>query len=141
LDVGETIDLVFGAPQGEPDGGRHYILQTAGYYLLFAGKLPGGRAPDGLPAAFRLRAASPNPVSSWTRLRFELPRTTHVRLNVYDVSGRAVATLLDETRPAGYHAAIGDGRGSDGRTVSAGHYFARMEAGGESQTEKFVFIK
>jgi flagellar hook assembly protein FlgD len=64
-----------------------------------------------------------------------------VRIQIYDVAGRAVATLLDGTRPAGYHGVFWDGSRIDGGRASAGIYFARMEAGSEVQTTKFVLVQ
>jgi hypothetical protein len=143
LDVGETIDLVFEAPDAPPNGTRRYLFDASGYYLLFEGKT-GSERPvmaGGLPHRFLLRPAAPNPGTDVVRFRYELPEATSVRIQIYDVTGRAVATLLDGTRPAGYHGVVWDGSRIDGGRASAGIYFARMEAGNEVQTTKFVLVQ
>ena len=62
-------------------------------------------------------------------------------LRVFDVSGRLVTTLLDEHRPAGEHVARWDGRDARGATAASGLYFARLEAGGRTETRKMVLMK
>jgi hypothetical protein len=56
---------------------------------------------DGRPESFRLLGAYPNPFNPTVNIRFEVPQVTHVRLAVFDVLGREVATLMDETVAAG----------------------------------------
>jgi flagellar hook assembly protein FlgD len=64
-----------------------------------------------------------------------------VSLAVYDVNGHFVATLLDENRDAGQHAARWDGRDARGRASSSGVYFVRLEANGSTETRKMVLLK
>jgi hypothetical protein len=142
LDVGEDVDLVFETPTRVAQGRLQYIFLAKGYYLLNAGKAvpPGSPPRAAAPIALRLSPASPNPGAGSTRFRMELPSSMRVRLRIYDVLGRAVATLLDGQLPPGYHGSVWDGM-TQGRRASAGVYFARMEAGGETQTRKFVLLK
>lgn len=53
----------------------------------------------------------------------------HVRVEIYDVLGRRVSTLLEGLQPPGEVAVLWDGRVQDGRRVGAGPYFYRVEAG------------
>jgi hypothetical protein len=87
---------------------------------------------DGVPerAAVALRAA-PNPFNPSTELRFTLPRTGRVGLEIVDVRGRRVRTLLDEVRPAGDHAVRWQGRDGAGRPVASGVYQALLRVDGE----------
>lgn len=83
--------------------------------------------------AFALDPPAPNPVAGSARLRFTLPDARAVRLAVYDVMGREVAVLVDETRPAGPHAVEWDARG-----LAAGPYLVRLSAGAERRTATVV---
>lgn len=93
------------------------------------------------PAAARLGQNYPNPFNPETSIPFSLASGGRVSLKVYDVSGRLVATLLDENRGAGEHVARWDGRDARGRASSSGVYFARLAFGGETQTRKLVLLK
>jgi hypothetical protein len=91
--------------------------------------------------AFTLREAAPNPFDDQTRVRWNLARNSNVRVDVYDVMGRRVATLLDGSRPAGSGEARWSGRDDRGGRVAAGVYFVRMRAGGETQSRRVVLVR
>jgi len=70
--------------------------------------------------------AAPNPFSARTEIAFMLGRSQPVQLAVYDVAGRRVATLVNDTLPAGPHAFGWGGRDEAGRSQAAGIYFYRL---------------
>lgn len=78
-------------------------------------------------ADFSLAQNHPNPFGRATTIAFRLPRASHVRVTVYDIAGRQVATLLEGTRTAGVHTAVWDGRSGAG-TAARGVYFCRLAA-------------
>ena len=80
----------------------------------------------------------PTPFRGTTSLEFALSRRAAVRLTVYDVAGRAVRTLLNETRPAGRHEASWNGRSDCGVAVLPGVYFLRLDAGELHANRKIV---
>ncbi|HEX9952985.1 MAG TPA: T9SS type A sorting domain-containing protein [Rubricoccaceae bacterium] len=80
-----------------------------------------------------LAAARPNPTSGPTVLRFGLAVEGPVRVAVYDLLGRAVATVVDESRPAGWHEASFDASG-----LAAGVYVVRLSAGTTLRTARLV---
>lgn len=90
---------------------------------------------------FALEGGRPNPMRGSTSVSYSLPKAGHVSLAVYDVSGRHVRSLLDETRPAGASTVVWDGRNVDGTLLPGGVYFLRLTAGGESQTRKVVLTR
>ena len=92
--------------------------------------------PAALPTRLALHAAYPNPFNPTTVLGFDLPLTGRVSLKVYDVLGRNVATLVDGVRAAGSYRLTFDGRG-----LSSGLYFARLEAGASSEIQKLMLVK
>jgi hypothetical protein len=93
------------------------------------------------PRAFALNGNYPNPFNPMTKISFSLPETQHVRLTVYGLDGRKVATLLDETRGAGLHEIVWTGRDDAGQSVASGTYFYRVDAGPYSDVRKMTLMK
>jgi hypothetical protein len=93
------------------------------------------------PVAFALRQNRPNPFGAGTTIGFDLPKHTSVTLEVIDIEGRVVVTLLDETREAGRHSASWGGRDASGYDVGPGVYFIRMTAGEFNSTKKMMLLK
>ena len=85
--------------------------------------------------------AYPNPFNPCTTIEYALPATGHVRLSVYDLSGRLVCRLVDGVVPAGYHATVWHGRDAVGRGVSSGTYFSRLEVGDEVLIRRMMLVK
>jgi hypothetical protein len=86
----------------------------------------------------RLEPVTPNPFRANARLSYALPERGAVRLAIYDVAGREVVALVDETQDAGSHIATWDGRGDGARPAAAGVYFARLAFGGRVEARKLV---
>jgi flagellar hook assembly protein FlgD len=83
-----------------------------------------------LPLEFALRQAIPNPFRGSTSIGYALPEPSTVRLRVFNVLGQQVASLVNGTVGAGYHAMEWNARDRAGRPVSSGIYFYRLEATG-----------
>ena len=96
---------------------------------------------SGLPTAFALRSNYPNPFNPVTNIKFDLPRSSHVQLNIYDVAGRLVRTLVDEVRPAASHEVMWDGTDRGGRRVSSGTYYYVLQADDFKATNKMMLVK
>ncbi len=95
--------------------------------------------PD--PHATPLQFVAPGVVGSQTRLAYTLGTAAHVRLDVLDVSGRLVRTLLDSHIPAGSHELTWDARAGNGRHLGSGVYFYRLSALGREQTRRVAVIR
>ena len=94
-----------------------------------------------VPSLGRLAIDSrPNPFTVESTIRFDLPASGMVKLAIYDVTGRAVATLVDGMQQSGVHMATWNGRAGE-RTLPAGVYFARLEAQGEVQNHKILLAR
>ncbi len=93
------------------------------------------------PRVFSLNAAYPNPFNPMTKISFSLPESQLVRLNVYGIDGKLVASLVDETRGAGLHEIIWNGQNDSGQVQASGLYFYRIEAGPYSQVRKMTLMK
>jgi len=94
-----------------------------------------------VPERFELNQNSPNPFNPITRIDYALPTATHVKLNIYNVLGQNVRTLVDEFQSADYHSVIWDGRNNGGVPVASGVYFYRIDAGEMSVTKKMMMLK
>ncbi|MFH1279650.1 MAG: FlgD immunoglobulin-like domain containing protein [Candidatus Eisenbacteria bacterium] len=116
------------------------LRSTEGASLAAAIESDGGSA-GAAPASTRLVGARPNPFNPVTTVQFELGREARVQLKVYDVQGRFVRTLADETMSAGGHTVAWDGRDDNGRSVGSGPYFVRMISGSYDTTSKVVLLK
>jgi len=103
----------------------------------------GADPPVGGPVALtnRLLAPTPNPFARTARLGFEVASPRHVTLRVFDVRGRAVATIVDAPVGPGRHTASWAGRDSRGVPVSSGVYFARMRAGDFEEVRRMVLLR
>jgi hypothetical protein len=93
------------------------------------------------PPPFRLGAPSPNPSGGRVRLDVSLPAAADVRLVVFDVQGRRVATLVEGLLASGRHPVAWESRDDRGRPVAAGVYWARLEALGEVRTKAIVIAR
>ena len=94
-----------------------------------------------LPTAYSLSQNYPNPFNPNTQIAFNLPHKALVTLNVYNVLGRKVTTLADETLSQGSYVAEWDGRSSSGQPSASGTYFYRLETEDFVQTKKMVLLK
>lgn len=82
----------------------------------------------------------PNPFNPETNIMFTLENPGHVRLAVYDLSGRLVRVLVDGSRGSGEHTANWDGKDSSGQSVSAGVYLYRLVAQGLVEQRKMTLV-
>lgn len=88
------------------------------------------------PASYALNQNYPNPFNPATVISYQLPVVSKVRLTVYDVLGREVATLVNEMKPAGSYTARWNAAG-----FASGVYFYRIEAGKFTETRKLMLMK
>ncbi|UCC78990.1 MAG: T9SS type A sorting domain-containing protein [Candidatus Zixiibacteriota bacterium] len=95
-----------------------------------------GDAPSPLPKKFLLLQNYPNPFNATTTVKYALADAGPVRIDIYDLLGRLVETLVDEEKQAGQHQAVWDASG-----YSSGIYFYRLEAGNFTQTRKMILLK
>jgi hypothetical protein len=124
---------------------------SAGGYMLPPGEclsltylgtgFPGGAVavdpmPRPLPTKFSLGQNYPNPFNATTTISFDLTKSGHISLRVFDLLGREVEALKDDMMEAGSHRVT-----FDGSHLASGIYFARLEAGKFSQTKKLIVLK
>ena len=93
------------------------------------------------PQGFALEQNFPNPFNPITTLRYDLPENSYVNVIIYDMLGREVKTLVNQTQDAGYKSVIWDATNDYGKPVSAGVYLYQIQAGEFVQTKKMVLLK
>jgi hypothetical protein len=83
----------------------------------------------------------PNPLRGNTSIRYALPLRGHVRLEVFDISGKKVRTLVNRIESAGKHSATWDGRDTSGNPVASGVYYYRLRMGGKTLTRSCSLLR
>lgn len=103
--------------------------------------LSGAQESTQVPPRPTLQAVAPNPFNPVTTIRFGLPASGRTRLEIYDLQGRKIATLVHEDRDAGIHQEAWRGVDDAGRPVAAGTYVARLESAGHVVTRKLALVR
>ena len=95
----------------------------------------------GKPGFFRLLPNAPNPFNPETIIRYELPRESEVKLEVFNALGQQVRTLVRQTQVAGTYRTRWDGRDERGAQVAGGMYFYRLTTAEHQAMQKMVLLK
>ena len=97
--------------------------------------------PNTLPSGYGLEQNYPNPFNPSTSIEFSLPSKSHVKLEVYNLLGRKIASIADRFFESGTHTVNWDGKNFSGEQSASGIYFYRMEAGQFDLTRKMILLK
>jgi hypothetical protein len=103
---------------------------------ICSGELFPGEIAATEPATCDLLGAFPNPFNPSTALSYKLQASSYVHLQVFDTSGRQVATLVDGWREVGIHEVT-----FDGSQLASGIYLAKLETGEFTAVQKVVLMK
>ncbi|MBN2227694.1 MAG: T9SS type A sorting domain-containing protein [candidate division Zixibacteria bacterium] len=137
LKKGDVLEVTFdcGEPQ-DPNMTRDYIVRAVGRYhpdySVFTGLVPG---------SYELYDAYPNPFNPTTTIGYSLPVAGAVRLEVFNLLGQKVATLVDEYQHAGRHTVEWNTTATGGEPVASGVYLYRLTAGDFSRSKKLILMK
>ncbi len=93
------------------------------------------------PTTYALSQNVPNPFSSITKINYAVPRTSYVRLKIYDVTGNHIRTLADRVQTASYYTAYWNGLDKNGSYVSSGVYFYTLETETFKTTKKMLLTR
>ncbi|PLX10041.1 MAG: hypothetical protein C0598_11275 [Marinilabiliales bacterium] len=83
----------------------------------------------------------PNPFSNTTEISFDLEKTKHIKVDVFDIKGRKLSTLLDKKLNAGNHTINWEAVNDNGQALSPAYYFCKISLGQESKTIKMLKVK
>ena len=93
------------------------------------------------PLKYRLIQNYPNPFNPTTTILYEIPNTEKVTLEIYDILGRKVATLVNNVQHKGRYNIVWNGRNNFGATVASGVYFYRLQSGNFISVKKMIMLK
>ncbi len=114
---------------------------TGLYIVYFAGSVTGVKASGATPEKFFLAQNYPNPFNPTTTIRFTLAKGGRVHLDIYDMLGRRVRTLVDDEFSTGEYSVQWNGTNDVSERVVSGPYLYRFEAGDFVKTQKMIFLK
>ena len=109
------------------------VVSVSGTQLLSDAEL--------IPDVFALQQNYPNPFNPTTQIRYALPEQSMVVLTVYDMLGREVRVLVNDTQDAGYRIALWNGTNDHGRPVGAGMYIYTIRANDFYEVKKMILLK
>mgnify|MGYP000938694870 CR=1 FL=1 len=94
-----------------------------------------------LPEVFALHQNYPNPFNPVTTIRYDVPEQSHVTMEIYNLLGQKVATLVNGIQEPGYHAIMWNGTNMSGAAMSSGMYFYHIQAGDFRSVKKLILVK
>jgi hypothetical protein len=119
----------------------HIDAATATWLLAEIPPTPSSLPPPGAPAALVLYPNVPNPFNPSTRMDFELPRSSEVTIDIHDVGGRRVATLLRGWRGPGRYVVTWDGTTAAGGIAPSGVYVCTLRALDAAASRRLVLVR
>jgi len=156
---GEVTIAAFGATVSEGDLGLHLIFRSLREIEVTFIEVTDGQLRDGnfglnaiptpvsvrvetRPEVYALSDNYPNPFNPETTIKYQLPEAGDVRLEVYNMLGQVVTTLVDKQQAAGRYVHLWQGTNDNGNSVGSGIYFYRIQVGGEFQSvRKMLLLK
>jgi len=93
-----------------------------------------------LPQSIQIFQNYPNPFNAETNVSYSLSKWSHVQIEIYNILGQRIVTLVDAEMPAGIHSVRWNGRNALGEKVGAGIYLCRMQAGEFVKTQKMTLL-
>ncbi len=156
VDNDGDIDLVFHFKYGETNLGcdDEFAVLTGSTYdgVFFTGadniqsaSNNGSVQPtdenSGIPVEFALKQPYPNPFNPTTTINYALPEPSKVIITIYDIRGRKIRELINNSESAGYKSIVWDGLNDYGKMVSGGIYIYHLKAGQYSSSKKLLFLK
>jgi len=94
-----------------------------------------------MPNEFKLSQCYPNPFNSETSIQYQLPKTSEVKLGIYNLAGQLIATLTEGQQPAGLYSVSWNGKDRSGRSVASGVYLYKLETKEFVRTRKLILIR
>ncbi len=120
------------------DGTLAFLVDDIGIYS--AGGV--GNDDHGVtPTSTRLVGNYPNPFNPTTNIAFDLKDAGNVQIDIYDIKGRKIKSLINDNFTVGSHSVLWDGKDNNNQTVSSGVYFYKLSSGDFQATNKMIMMK
>ncbi|MBN1559525.1 T9SS type A sorting domain-containing protein [candidate division KSB1 bacterium] len=94
-----------------------------------------------MPTQFELRQNYPNPFNPSTTIKYAIPVSSDVRVEIFNTMGHLVKTVVSANQPAGYYSILWDATNDDGSAVASGVYYYAIRAGDFNQVRKMLYMK
>ena len=121
--------------------GLYPVIGEQRYNILFHYGMLDKKEDELFPEKFFLSQNYPNPFNPITNIKYEIPKKSKVEINVYDISGQRVKTLVDEIKAPGYWSTYWDGSNNFGQRVSSGMYLYTIVTKQYKKSRKLIFMK
>jgi len=140
--IDTTVDPINGPIDfGGPHGWYSFMPAFRSGFIRYDFQVGIDREHAEVPAEFALGRNYPNPFNPETIIEFQLPISCRVALEIYNLLGQKVITLVSEEREAGFHTVRWDGTSEAGAVMPSGIYFYRLTAGDFSETKKMIMLR
>ncbi len=107
----------------------------------YPGEVTAVHGPTQITGMTRLETVSPNPFNPTTQIIYELATQTDVKLDIFDVNGRLVETLVSGRQSPGRYKMLWDGTDRSGHKLASGLYFLRLRADGHTYRQRLTLLK
>jgi len=121
---------------------KHTIKKDSVYQTITVDHITSvGDAGNDVPKKFEVSQNFPNPFNPSTTIRYELPKETHVIINIYNLLGQKVKTLVNSEEKAGTYNTVWNGRDNYGNEAASGIYIYRVAVGSHIISKKMILMK
>jgi M6 family metalloprotease-like protein len=135
--MGDHLEFAFEVTaNSDPSIITDYIVVARGRYEPDPGTMT-----NNLPGRFELHSNYPNPFNPTTRIEFALPSASQVRIEVFNIMGQKITTLIDSDLEAGYHSVEWNGTDNSGQAVASGIYFYRLTTDNFVDSKRMILLK
>jgi hypothetical protein len=134
LSLNWTVYASDGVNETEASNGPLSVTFDAGWVL-------GVDEEMGIPDVFALQQNYPNPFNPVTTIRFDVPQESHVQMDVYNILGQRIRTLVNGTMQPGFHSVSWNGTNDMGKPLASGMYIYQIKAEGFVDVKKLVLMK
>ncbi len=97
--------------------------------------------PNNSPLAVKLFNNYPNPFNPSTKISFSLPQNSHAKLDVFNIKGQLIKSLINDNLTQGLHEVVWNGTDSNGKKTSSGIYFYKLSTKNKTLTKKMLMLK
>ena len=107
----------------------------------FPTEFAGNEENSFIPDVFNLHQNYPNPFNPKTNIVFDVPEISKINIEIFNIYGQKIQTLINNIIQPGLHSLLWDGRDKNGKELSSGIYFCRMRSESFFKSQKLILLK